>query len=159
METNKSGAVYALALGLPAGLVCFWLFLGLRDYFPFSLLLKLSSFRVFWHPAAWVAVALLLAASLWYSGLKITTYLQKYDLLRASFMFTVRVNIKLLIGLTVIYMGGTGLRMFAGHKPLLAAIPYGIIAITSLLALGALVFTVTISLAIVQLTRNKALRL
>jgi len=155
MQTNKTGAVYALALGLPAGLLFFSLFLGLQDYFPFSLLLKVSSFRVFWHPLSWVAVAALLAGSLWYSGLRISSYLQKYDTLGASFRFTLRVNIRLLIGLTVIYIGGIGLRMFTGHKPLLAAIPYSIIAIASLLALASLVATVTISLLIVQLTKNK----
>lgn len=155
METNKKGAVYALALGLPAGLVCCSLFLSLADYFPFSLLLKVSSFRIFWNPLSWVAVAAVLGVSLWYCGLRIASYLEKHDVLRASFMFTVRVNMRLLIGLVVIYIGGIGMRIFTGYKPLLAAIPYGIMAIAGLLALATLVATVTISLAIVQLTKNK----
>lgn len=155
METNKKGAVYALALGLPAGLICCSLFLSLADYFPFSLLLKVSSFRVFWHPASWIAVAAVLAASLWYCGLSIPKWLEKHDVLRTSFMFTLRVNMRLLIGMVVIYIGGIGFRMFSGYKPLLAAIPYGIMAIAGLLALGTLIATITISLAIVQLTKNR----
>ena len=155
MDTYKKGAVYALALGLPAGLICCSLFLSLSQYFPFSLLLKVSGFRVFWNPLSWVAVAAMLGVSLWQCGLRISSYLEKHDVLRTSFMFTIRVNLRLLIGLVVIYIGGIGLRMLTGYKPLLAAIPYGIIAIAGLLALATLVATVTISLVIVQLTKNK----
>ncbi len=155
METNKTGAFYAVIIGLPAGLVLFSLFVMLRDFFPFSLLLKVSSFRIFWHPFSWLAFTALLGFSLWQCGLRIPAYLQKHDSLRSSFLFTVRLNLRLLIGITVIYIGGIGIRMFTGHKPLLAAIPYGIIAFVALLGMATIVMSISVSLLITELTRKK----
>ena len=156
MDTTKTGAKYAIIVGLPTSFMLCLSGFPLSHFYPFAYILKLASLRIFWNPIVWVILAATITVALWQSGKAIANSLTRRDVLKTSFYFTSLVNIKLLIITAAIYLGGIiNDWAFNVREIFLPAIPYAILCLLVFFALSTLVLSVTVSLAIVQLTKNK----
>lgn len=155
MDARRTGSKYALLIGLPASFVLCLAALPLSDFYPFAYVLKLASLRIFWNPMVWVIIIAAIILSLWQSGKAIAASLQKRDVLKTSFYFTFLVNIKLMIVTAAIYfIGIIADWLFNVREIFLPAIPYSIISMLVFFAFTTLVFSVTLGLIIVNLTRK-----
>jgi len=155
MDTTKTGAKYALIIGLPIGLAFCLLPLSLTHFYPFAFLLRIASLRVFWNPLIWMIIAVSLTVALWQTGKVIAPSLKKRDTLKTSFYFTFLVNLRLLLIMAAIYFGGMiNDALFSTREIFLAAIPYSIIIMLLFFAFATVSLSLTVSLVIVQLTKN-----
>ena len=156
MDTKKTGAKYALTIGLPTSFMLCLLAFPLSHFYPFAYVLKLASLRIFWNPIVWIILAATITLALWQSGKVIAHSLTKRDVLKTSFYFTSLVKIKLLIVTVMIYFGGIiNDWAFNTREIFLPAIPYAIFCLLVFFALATLVLSITVSLVIVNLTKNK----
>lgn len=156
MDTQKTGSKFALLIGLPTGLAFFLMALSLSHFYAFAFLLRISSLRIFWSPMTWLVIAVTLSIALWHSGKVIGVSLTKRDVLRTSFRFTFMVNVRLLIIMASVYfIGMISDVVLATREVFFAAIPYAIIIMIAFFAFATLLLSVSVSLAIVQLAKNK----
>jgi len=156
MDTQKTGSKFALLIGLPTALVFFLMALSLSHFYAFAFLLRVSSLRIFWSPVTWVVIGVTLSIALWYSGKVIAKSLAKRDVLKTSFYFTCIVNVRLLIIMASVYFIGMISDVVLNTREVFfAAVPYAIIIMIASFVLATLLLSVTVSLAIVQLTKNK----
>jgi hypothetical protein len=156
MESEKTGSVYALLIGMPVGLAFSYAALFASSFFPFNLLLKLAGFKIFWHPLSWLVILSVLAYSLWQTGKKIPYNLRKSNTVKTSLLFTFYANIKVFITITTIYLvGAIADWLSKGDASFVAVIPYGILVMILLFLVATLITAFTISLLIVELTKNK----
>jgi len=154
METEKSGSLFALLIGLPIGLAMGTMALSASKYYPFRFLLKLASFKLFWNPMVWTLIAAALALILWKTGKMIAPALEKNDVLKTSFLFTFKVTLRLFLFICAIYFIAViteWLRI--GEAAFLAIVPYSLIAMIIFFSFTAAVVTITGGLAVVQLTK------
>lgn len=156
MESEKTGSVYAMLIGMPVGLAFSYAALFASSFFPFNLLLKLAGFKIFWHPLSWVIILSVLAYSLWQTGKMIAPALRKKNSVRTSLLFTFLANIKVFITITTIYLTGAVADWISkGDASFIAVIPYGILVMILLFVVATLITAFTLSLVIVELTKNK----
>ena len=156
MNAQKTGSKYSIIVGLPASFTLCLLALPLSHFYPFAYLLKLASLRIFWNPLVWIILLGTITLSLWQSGRSIAQSLKKRDVIKTSFYFTFLVNIKLLVVTAAIYFGGILHDwIFNLREIFLPAIPYSIISMLAFFAISTVLFSVTASLIIVNLTKNK----
>jgi hypothetical protein len=156
MESEKTGSVYALLIGMPVGIAFSFCALFASTYFPFNLLLKIGGFQVFWHPVSWVIILSTLAWSLWQTGKMIGPSLQKGNTVRTSLLFTFLANIKVFLAITAIYLtGAVADWLNKADASFIELIPYGIIAMIFLFAFATLATAFTLGLVIVEITKHK----
>lgn len=156
MDARKRGSKYALLIGLPTSFVLCMLAMPLSQFYPFAYILKLASLRIFWNPMVWIILIATIVLSLWQSGKVIAESLQKRNVIKTSFYFTFLVNVKLLIvSATIYFIGIIADWIFNVREIFLAAIPYSIISMVAFFALCTAVFSLSISLFIVNLTKGK----
>jgi hypothetical protein len=156
MDTQKTGSKFALLIGLPTGLAFFLMAISLSHFYAFAFLLRISSLRIFWNPLTWVVIALTLSVALWHDGKMISKSLTKRDILRTSFYFTFKVNLRLLVIMASIYfIGMISDVALETREVFFAAIPYAILIMIVFFAFATLLLSVSVSLAIVQLTKIK----
>jgi hypothetical protein len=156
MNDQKTGAKFALLIGLPIGLAFCLMALSLSEFYPFAYLLRIASLKIFWNPLIWIIMAATVAVALWQSGKVIAPSLKKRDALQTSFYFTFLVNIRLLIVMAAIYFGGMiNDWLFNTREIFLAAIPYSILIMILFFAFATVVLSITLSLAIVHLTKSR----
>jgi len=156
MNDQKTGAKFALIIGLPIGLAFCLTALSLSEFYPFAYLLRLASLKIFWNPLVWMIISATLTVALWQTGKVIAPSLKKRDALQTSFYFTFLVNIKLLLIMAAIYFGGMiNDWIFNTREIFLAAIPYSILIMILFFAFATLVLSLSVSLAIVHLTKSK----
>jgi len=156
MDTQKTGSKFAMLIGLPTGLAFFLMAISLSHFYAFAFLLRISSLKIFWNPLTWIVIALTLGVALWYSGKAIGTSLTKRDIIKTSFYFTFMVNVRLLIMMASIYfIGMISDVLLHTREVFFAAIPYAIIIMIAFFAFATLLLSVSVSLAIVQLTKSK----
>jgi hypothetical protein len=156
MDTQKTGSKFALLIGLPTGLAFFLMAISLSHFYAFAFLFRISSLRIFWNPLTWVVIALTLGVALWHGGKTIGKLLTKCDSIRTSFYFTFKVNLRLLVIMASIYfIGMISDVMLDTREVFFAAIPYAILIMIVFFAFSTLLLSVSVSLAIVQLTKMK----
>jgi len=156
MDTQKTGSKFALLIGLPTGLAFFLMALSLSHFYAFAFLLRISSLRIFWSPLTWLVIAITLGVALWHSGKAIGKSLSIRDTLKTSLYFTFLVNVRLLIIMASIYFTGMISDVVLETRDVFfAAIPYAIIIMIAFFAFATLLLSVSVSLAIVQLTKSK----
>lgn len=156
MNSEKTGSVYALLIGMPVGIAFSFVALSASAYFPFNLLLKIGGFQIFWHPVSWLIILSTLAWSLWQTGKMIGPALQKGNSVRTSLLFTFRTNIKVFLSITAIYLAGAIADWLnKADASFIELIPYGIIVMILLFAFATLATAFTIGLAIVEITKHK----
>jgi len=156
MNDQKTGAKFALIIGLPTGLAFCLMALSLSEFYPFAYLLRIASLKIFWNPLIWIIIAATVTVALWQSGKVIAPSLKKRDALQTSFYFTFLVNIKLLLIMAAIYFGGMiNDWLFNTREIFLAAIPYSILIMILFFAFATVVLSLTVSLVIVQLTKRR----
>ena len=156
MNDQKTGAKFALIIGLPIGLAFCLMALSLSEFYPFAYLLRIASLKIFWNPLIWMIIAATVTVALWQTGKVIAPSLKKRDILQTSFYFTFLVNIKLLLIMAAIYFGGMiNDWLFNTREIFLAAIPYSILIMILFFAFATVVLSITVSLAIVHLTKSK----
>ena len=156
MNDQKTGAKFALIIGLPTGLAFCLMALSLSEFYPFAYLLRIASLRIFWNPLIWMIIAATVTVAIWQTGKVIAPSLKKRDALQTSFYFTFLVNIKLLLIMAAIYFGGMiNDWLFNTREIFVAAIPYSILIMILFFAFATLVLSLTVSLVIVHLTKSK----
>jgi hypothetical protein len=156
METQKTGSKFALLIGLPTGLAFFLMAISLSHFYAFAFLFRISSLRIFWNPLTWVVIALTLSVALWHGGKMISKSLTKHDSLKTSFYFTFKVNLRLLVIMASIYfIGMISDVMLETREVFFAAIPYAILIMIVFFAFATLLLSVSVSLAIVHLTKMR----
>jgi hypothetical protein len=155
MDSKKTGSKYALLVGIPTGLAFTGFTVYVSSFYPFRLLLSAASLKVFWNPFSWLLVGAALLVSLWHTGKMIGPALKKYDVLKTSFLFTFWVNLRLMLVISAIYFYGIIANSLNGGDPFLAAIPYAILGLLLFFALATAITSVSVSLLIVNLTKNK----
>ena len=156
MNSEKTGSVYALLIGMPVGIAFSFVALSASMYFPFNLLLKIGGFQIFWHPVSWLIILSTLAWSLWQTGKMIGPALQKGNSVRTSLLFTFRTNIKVFLSITAIYLAGAIADWLnKADASFIELIPYGIIVMILLFSFATLVTAFTIGLALVEITKHK----
>jgi len=155
MDIKSIGSKYALAAGIPTGLAFTAFTVYVSSFYPFRLLLSAASLKVFWNPFSWLLVGMALIISLWHTGKMIGPALKKFDVLKTSFLFTFWVNLRLMLVISAIYFYGIIANSLSGGEPFLAAIPFAIIGLLLFFAIATAVTSITVSLLIVNLVKNK----
>jgi len=154
---EKTGSKYAILIGLPIGLMFSALILIASLFPPFNFVLFMTNLQGFWHPLVWAGIIpISYIYLLWHEGRKISSYLQTKNILTTSFIFTLKLNLKLfaiilLIGLlSVLFFG-----ISTVSQSQLISLFVTTIAIILTFIFATLITTFSISLLIVQLTQNK----
>jgi hypothetical protein len=155
MDVHNTGAKNALLIGLPTGLAVYALVAYLSSFYPFNLVLYAASLKIFWSPLSWLLIFGALGISLWYTGKKIAPSLKTMDPLKTSLRFTFWVNVRLMLVVALIYFYGIIATSLNGGEPFLPAVPYALFTLVVVFTLATLLASVTVSLLIVQLTKNK----
>lgn len=156
MNTEKTGSIFSLLIGLPIGLAMGTMALSASKFYPFRFLLNLASFKLFWNPAVWTLIAAALAIILWRTGKVIAPNLEKKDTLRTSFLFTFLVTVKLFVFITAIYFIAIIAQWIRiGDAAFLAIVPYSLIAMIFFFAFTTVLVSLTGGLLVVYLTKQK----
>lgn len=156
MNTEKTGSIFSLLIGLPIGLAMGTMALSASKFYPFRFLLNLASFKLFWNPAVWTLIAAALAIILWRTGKIIAPNLEKKDTLRTSFLFTFLVTVKLFVFITTIYFIAIIAQWIKiGDAAFLAIVPYSLIAMIFFFAFTTVLVSLTGGLLVVYLTKQK----
>lgn len=156
MNTEKTGSIFSLLIGLPIGLAMGTMALSASKFYPFRFLLNLASFKLFWNPAVWTLIAAALAIILWRTGKIIAPNLEKKDTLRTSFLFTFLVTVKLFVFITTIYFIAIIAQWIRiGDAAFLAIVPYSLIAMIFFFAFTTVLVSLTGGLLAVYLTKQK----
>lgn len=156
MNTEKTGSIFSLLIGLPIGLAMGTMALSASKFYPFRFLLNLASFKLFWNPAVWTLIAAALAIILWRTGKVIAPNLGKKDTLRTSFLFTFLVTVKLFVFITAIYFIAIIAQWIRiGDAAFLAIVPYSLIAMIFFFAFTTVLVSLTGGLLVVYLTKQK----
>lgn len=156
MNTEKTGSIFSLLIGLPIGLAMGTMALSASKFYPFRFLLNLASFKLFWNPAVWTLIAAALAIILWRTGKIIAPNLEKKDMLRTSFLFTFLVTIKLFVFIVAIYFIAIVAQWIRiGDAAFLAIVPYSLIAMIFFFAFTTVIVALTGGLLVVYLTKQK----
>jgi hypothetical protein len=154
---EKIGSRYALLIGLPVGLTFSILVLIASLFPPFNFLVFTSGLQGFWHPLIWaVIIPVSFIFLLWYEGKKISNYLTSKNIFLSSFIFTIKLNLKLFLILLLIAFFST---IFFGFLVVLESqiksLFIGTITILITFIFATIATTFSISLVIVKLTQNK----
>lgn len=156
MNTEKTGSIFSLLIGLPIGLAMGTMALSASKFYPFRFLLNLASFKLFWNPAVWTLIAAALAIILWKTGKIIAPNLEKKDMLRTSFLFTFLVTVKLFVFIVAIYFIAIIAQWIRiGDAAFLAIVPYSLIAMIFFFAFTTVLVSLTGGLLVVYLTKQK----
>ncbi|RWW92324.1 hypothetical protein [Flavobacterium cerinum] len=156
MDTEKTGSIFSLLIGLPIGLAMGTMALSASKFYPFRFLLNLASFKLFWNPAVWTLIAAALAIILWRTGKTIAPNLEKKDMLRTSFLFTFLVTVKLFVFIAAIYFIAIIAQWIRiGDAAFLAIVPYSLIAMIFFFAFTTVIVAFTGGLLVVYLTKQK----
>jgi len=155
MDIKKTGSKYALIIGIPTGLAFTAFTVYVSTFYPFRLLLKAASLKVFWNPFSWLLVGAALIVSLWHTGKMIGPALKKFDVLKTSFLFTFWVNLRLMLVISAIYFYGIIANSMSGGEPFLAAIPFAIIGLIIFFALATGITAITVGIFIVKIIKDK----
>jgi hypothetical protein len=156
MNTEKTGSIFSLLIGLPIGLAMGTMALSASKFYPFRFLLNLASFKLFWNPAVWTLIAAALGIILWRTGKIIAPNLEKKDTLRTSFLFTFLVTVKLFVFITAIYFIAIIAQWIRiGDAAFLAIVPYSLIAMIFFFAFTTVLVSLTGGLLVVYLTKQK----
>lgn len=156
MNTEKTGSIFSLLIGLPIGLAMGTMALSASKFYPFRFLLNLASFKLFWNPAVWTLIAAALAIILWRTGKIIAPNLEKKDMLRTSFLFTFLVTVKLFVFIVAIYFIAIVAQWIRiGDAAFLAIVPYSLIAMIFFFAFTTVIVALTGGLLVVYLTKQK----
>ena len=154
---EKTGSKYALLIGLPIGLTFSALVLITSLFPPFNFVLFATNLQGFWHPWVWAGIIpIRYMYLLWNEGKKISNYLQTKNIFISSFIFTVKLNLKLF---AVILLIGIFSVLFFGASTVLKSelilLFVATMAIILTFIFATLLTTFSISLIIVKLTQNK----
>lgn len=154
---EKTGSKYALLIGLPIGLTFSALVLFASLFPPLNFAIFMTNLNGFWHPLVWAGIIpISYMYLLWHEGGKISNYLQTKSIFVTSFIFTLKLNLKLfaiilLIGLFSVLFFGVSTVLESQLLTLL----FVTIAIILTFIFATLLTTFSISLIIVKLTQNK----
>jgi hypothetical protein len=105
-QLTQKGVKNALLIGLPIGLIFSYLVLYLSLFPPFNVGLFFLGGKIFWQPIVWGGlIPLVFAVSLWAAGRRIEGYFsENSSLLRASFLFTFFINIRLFALISILFI-------------------------------------------------------
>ncbi len=152
-KIENIGGISALIIGLPIGFIfsAFTLYISLFPMFDFGI--AFLGGKLFWSPIIWGGIIpLTYILLLWRAGKKIHSNINKgYSVFKCSFLFTLFVNVRLLILVKLIFIIGGVLNNFEGKLELIGI---SLILTALFFTIATLFTTLTIGLGIIKLTKK-----